>query len=488
MIKSITAFQLLHVKYFKLLVGIGSISLTACTHTIPTASTPPAQAPSPIVTPTPTVAISPVITPTPAVSPSPIGTKSAPASPIPTPFPIVTPTPTVAISPVITPTPKVSPSPIKTKSAPASPVPTASIIPPVAMPPTPNIPVQSGDYQVIDELKQPQFIAQSQQMFKFTNLPNTKVNFNPSDLLVVLASTRKYFISRVDKDPDLQREGILGTKGVTVTDVIKTLDFMMLSLQQDIKARRPIRLQDPKFLNTHFRTIAWQAFNPKITDEKRLRLTKYAVFTHPGSRTPTPEFNLGLYALKPGDDVDRVRLKYTKQDVLNNIYEPNGTEFGAAEPLAYLDRSGLESALMQGTILIKFTDGKSAFFNVDRNNNIPYVKGLDPTEQKRYWYFKPVNAIKGYGQTIGSKISLKPGVTFAGDILNIGLGKIVVTESSVAGKSALRMGIIADTGGAFLPNLHQLDFLAGVFDSKEDFAAYTSKLPEYTKAYILVKK
>jgi hypothetical protein len=143
---------------------------------------------------------------------------------------------------------------------------------------------------------------------------------------------------------------------------------------------------------------------------------------------------------------------------------------------------------MEGTVLIKFTDGTSGFFNVDRNNNIPYIKGLTPNDQKRYWYFKPVNAIKGYGGTIQTKISLKPGVTFAGDVLNIGLGRIVVTENSVNGRPKLRMGIIADTGGAFLPNLHQLDFLAGVFDSKEDFAEYTRKLPEYAKAYILVKR
>ena len=61
-------------------------------------------------------------------------------------------------------------------------------------------------------------------------------------------------------------------------------------------------------------------------------------------------------------------------------------------------------------------------------------------------------------------------------------------ENLVGGKPQLHMGIIADTGGAFLPNLHQLDFLAGVFGSKEEFAEYTRKLPEYTKAYILVKR
>ncbi len=345
-----------------------------------------------------------------------------------------------------------------------------------------------GDYQVIDELNQPQFMAQSHDILRAASLPHAKVNFNAADLSIVLKSTRKYFSNQLGSDPDLQREGILGTQGVKVTDILKILDFMVLTLQQDIKAKRAIRLQDPKFLNTNFRSIQWTAFNPTAVDEKRVRMTKYAVFTHSDSRTPSKEFNAGIYALKPGTNVDAIRLKYTKQDVLSNIYEPQGIEFGTVEPLAYLEREGLESALMEGTILVKFIDGTSRFFNVDRNNNIPFVKGLNPTEQKRYWYFKPVKAIKGYGQTIETKISLKPGVTFAGDVLSIGLGRIVVTENAIDGKPQLRMGIIADTGGAFLPNLHQLDFLAGVFDTKDNFAAYTRKLPEYTKAYILVKR
>jgi hypothetical protein len=421
------------VKYFRLLIGLGSIILTACSH------------------PTNTVSI----------------TTNEPI-------------------PIFAATPIFSPS-IATRSTPTPPSSTATT-PSVAPLPVPSVPVQIGDYQVIDELKQPQFMAQSRDVLRAASIPNSKVNFNAADLLIVLTSTRKYFNDRLDSDEDLQREGILGTQGVKVADIVRTLDFMVLTLRQDIKAKRSIRLQDSKFLNTNFRSIQWTAFNPTVKDEKRVRMTKYAVFTHLGSRTPTKEFNAGLYALKPDTDVEAIRLKYTKQDVLTNIYEPKGKEFGTVEPLAYLDREGLESALMEGTVLIKFTDGTSEFFNVDRNNNLPYIKGLKPSDQKRYWYFKPVNAIKGYGGTIQTKISLKPGVTFAGDVLNIGLGRIVVTENSVDGKLKLHMGIIADTGGAFLPNLHQLDFLAGVFGSKEEFAEYTRKLPEYTKAYILVKR
>jgi hypothetical protein len=435
----------LSVNYFRLLIGVGTIALTACTRTVPISSVPP-TAPVPIATPTSTATIPPLAIPTPAISIAP-----------------------VAVSPPLT-------NPLTTT------------VPSVLPLPDRAIPSQVGDYQVIDELKRPQFIAQSRDILKSSRLPNTQVKFNAADLLIVLKSTRKYFKNQLANDADLQREGILGTQGVKVTDIIKTLDFMVLTLQQDIKAKRSIRLQDPKFLNANFRTIQWTAFNPTATAEKRIRVTKYAVFTHSGSHTPTKEFNTGLYALKPDSDIEAIRLKYTKQDVLKNIYEPKGQEFGTVEPLAYLDREGLESALMEGTVLIKFNDGKSAFFNVDRHNNIPYIKGLNPIEQKRYWYFKPVTAIKGFGQTIETKISLKPGVTFAGDVLNIGLGRIVVTEHSIDGKPQLQMGIIADTGGAFLPNLHQLDFLAGVFDSKEDFNAYTRKLPEYTKAYILVKR
>ncbi|MFM7368083.1 MAG: hypothetical protein ACKO2Z_09830, partial [Sphaerospermopsis kisseleviana] len=180
--------------------------------------------------------------------------------------------------------------------------------------------------------------------------------------------------------------------------------------------------------------------------------------------------------------------KYTKQEVLSGIYEPGGKEYGKVEHLAYLTREGLEEALMQGTILINFTDGTKAFFNVDRNNGISYVRGLKATAQKRYWYFRQVDAIKGYGYKIDAKISIKPGVTFAGDVLNIGLGRVIMMEYNQGGSKRLQMGVIADTGGAFLPNLDQLDYLAGIFKNQTEFRQYIRKLPEYATAYILVKK
>ncbi|BBD57425.1 hypothetical protein NIES2109_01910 [Nostoc sp. HK-01] len=346
----------------------------------------------------------------------------------------------------------------------------------------------SVGYPVIDEWKNYKFSINGNQILSTAKLPTSKINFNQSDLLSTLVNTRQYFQDHAADDPDIQRKGLLGTQGVSVEDVLKTLDFMIVVLKEDIANNRPTRLQEPNFINKNFRVIKWNAYNKQNTSQKQLRITKYAVFTHQGSPTKTAKFNTPIYSLKDSSYKDKFYTKYTKQDVLSGIYEPGGKEFGKVQPLAYLTRDGLEEALLQGTILIKFTDGSQAFFNVDRNNGMSYIRGLKGTAQKRYWYFKKVDAIKGYGHKIDAKISIKPGVTFAGDVLNIGVGKIVVIENNQGGRKNLRMGVIADTGGAFLPNLYQLDFLAGIFQNRQEFGQYISQLPEYATAYFLVKK
>lgn len=340
-------------------------------------------------------------------------------------------------------------------------------------------------YSVINEWKKYQYSINPHQLLKSGKLPNRQINFNQADLLIVLKNTRQYFQKYSQEDPDIQRAGILLTQGITVKDILKTLDFMIVVLEEDITNNRTTRLQDANFINANFRVIKWSAHNPENPRRKQLRITKYAVFVHSGSRQKTSKYNTPIYAINEELSQNKFYTQYTKQDVLSGIYEPGGKEFGKVKPIAYLTRNGLESALMQGTILVNFTDGTKEFLNVDRNNEMSYIRGLKATAQKRYWYFKEVDAIKGYGYKIDAKISIKPGVTFAGDVLNIGLGKIIIIEDN---QKQLKMGVIADTGGAFLPNLYQLDFLAGTFASEKDFEQYIQKLPEYTNAYILVKK
>lgn len=343
-------------------------------------------------------------------------------------------------------------------------------------------------YPVIDEWKNFKFSVQGKQILSQGKLPTSNLSFNQADLLTVLTNTRKYYQDYSSENPDILRPGLLSTQGVTIEDVVRTLDFMITVLREDIANKRPTRLQNPDFINNNFRVIKWSAYNPSNTRQKQIRLTKYAVFTHSGSRTRTATFNTPIYSLKDDNIADKFYTRYTKQDVLSGIYEPGGKEHGRVKPLAYLTREGLEEALMQGTILINFPDGTKGFFNVDRNNGISYVRGLKATAQKRYWYFREVDGIKGYGHNIDAKISVKPGVTFAGDILNIGLGRVVVIEHNTGGRRNLQMGVIADTGGAFLPNLYQLDYLAGTFRNRPEFNRYIRQLPEYANAYFLVKK
>jgi hypothetical protein len=355
-----------------------------------------------------------------------------------------------------------------------------------------NINVRNNErstfYSVINEWQKYQYSVNSNQVLKIGKLPNNPINFNQADLLTVLTNTRQYFQKYSQEDPDIQRTGILVTQGVTVKDILKTLDFMIVVLEEDISNKRTTRLQNPNFINANFRVIKWSAHNPENPQQKQLRITKYAAFIHPGSRQKTSTYNTPIYAINEEVSQEKFYTQYTKQDVLSGIYEPGGKEFGKVKPIAYLTRSGLEAALMQGTVLVNFTDGTKEFLNVDRNNGMSYIRGLKATAQTRYWYFKEVDAIKGYGYKIDAKISIKPGVTFAGDVLNIGLGKIIVIEDNQSGQKRLKMGVIADTGGAFLPNLYQLDFLAGTFTSERAFEQYIQKLPEYTNAYILVKK
>lgn len=160
-------------------------------------------------------------------------------------------------------------------------------------------------YAVIDEAKKDQFNVTGEQIFSNSYLPNHQVDFNEADLLAVLTNVKTYFESHSHNDSTALREGILGTGGVTVQDIQDTLAFMINTLEQDIALQRPSRLKDPNFLNTHFQVVKWQPYNPQQPDQNQLRITKYAVFAHQGSRTKTAEFDTPIYQLKPEYAVDK---------------------------------------------------------------------------------------------------------------------------------------------------------------------------------------
>jgi hypothetical protein len=149
---------------------------------------------------------------------------------------------------------------------------------------------RSTFYSVINEWRKYQYSVNSNQVLKIGKLPNNPINFNQADLLTVLTNTRQYFQKYSQEDPDIQRTGILVTQGVTVKDILKTLDFMIVVLEEDISNKRTTRLQNPNFINANFRVIKWSAHNPENPQQKQLRITKYAAFIHPGSRQKTSTY------------------------------------------------------------------------------------------------------------------------------------------------------------------------------------------------------
>ncbi len=344
-------------------------------------------------------------------------------------------------------------------------------------------------YTAVDEFSKPKFALAGNTLFQEQSLPTANISVSEQKLLKVLVNTRAYFAKFAAEDPVVNRAGVLETQGVTVPKVLATLDYMVQVLKEDMAAGRTTRLRDPQFINQNFRVLRWSPYNPRDRQQtEKLRVTKYAVFIQAGSRQKTATFNTPLYALPESATTDLFYKQYTKQDVLSGIYEAGGKAAGKVQPLAYLTRAAFEEALMQGTVLVRFGGSSSAYFNVDRNNGIAYIKGLEPRDQKRYWYFRPVKSIKGYGNKIQNKIDIEPSVTFAGDVFNLGLGKIVVLDTGINGQKRLILGIVADTGGAFIPNLYQLDYLAGLFPNRQAFSQQTGYVPDFVKAYILVKK
>jgi membrane-bound lytic murein transglycosylase len=330
-------------------------------------------------------------------------------------------------------------------------------------------------------------------------LAGMRLETDPLKLAAVASSTLAYLDKHAQDDSEAVTPGILAGLGVTLPQVKATLAFIVQTVAEDQASKRPFRISQPAFLEQHFDFFNWQSdraaaasHKVKVSDS-RIRLTKYVVFEAAGSNIRTSNYNCALYAL-PQDEValsadqaekqksKLLRYRYTKQEVVAGALAKHHVS-----PLVWLNRQGLEDALMQGSLMVHMPDGTNRMFNVHRNNGIGYDRKIkDPRLQKRYWYFKEVAGIQGYGKD--DKIIVQPAVTVAGDVFNLGLGKLVALRYPLHGKTVMRLAILADTGGAFIPNLYQLDYLAGVFSSRESFRKGVQDLPEYALASVLVLK
>lgn len=337
-------------------------------------------------------------------------------------------------------------------------------------------------------------VAPAQFFSEQDHLATTHIITDPEKLAAVAQETIKW----LKKHPNAPIKGsLLEAYGISQADVLRTLTLIVQTVAEDKQTGQKSRLQDQAWLEQHFRLLAWSAdrtgaqSNKVNVPDQRLRITKYVVFEAQGQIKPSASHSCALYAV-PDEEINLsdseaenkkntlMRYRFTKQQVINGALKDK-----SVKPLVWLTRQGLEDALMQGSLLVKMPDGKARMFNVHRNNGIGYDRKIkDPRQQNRYWFFKEVEGILGYGKD--DKILVQPGVTFAGDVYNIGLGKLIAIRYPQSNGQVLRLGILADTGGAFVPNLYQLDYLAGIYPTRDAYQKGVAALPSFAQAFILI--
>jgi membrane-bound lytic murein transglycosylase len=350
---------------------------------------------------------------------------------------------------------------------------------------------------------------------KFFNLDKTPelgkmASFKASALCDVAGKTKHYF-TQFSADKFAVHSGTVFDESVTLARVEQTLKFICQIYREDVGANQQSRLHDENFLTKNFDFYRWvpdiataQKIAIKSTNVRKTNmlnaipndkifLTKYYTKLLTASAVKTPVYNQALYALpydeagltliEANNNLTIARNKYTRQEVIAGVLDDKKL----AKALIWLTEEALHDVLLQGTGVVD-VNGKRRYFNVHRNNGIAYDYAIGKREQARYWYFSEVPSIMGYGETLDSKIAITPQVSFAGNIAELGLGKLFMVSYQQADQQISRLGVLSDQGGAFDDNLFQLDLLADSYYGWEDYHQANKHLPDYAKAWLMLMK
>jgi hypothetical protein len=335
-------------------------------------------------------------------------------------------------------------------------------------------------------------------------------DFKASELCDVADKTKRY-LSEFSEDKFAVHAGTVFDSTVTLPRVKRTLNFICQTYREDVRAKRNSRLHDDMFLREHFNFYRWtpdvktaRAIALKSTNEVKSRmlntipedkifLTKYYTKLLTASEVETPVYNQALYALpydeqglglvEANNDLSLARHRYTRQQVIAGVLAKKML----AKPLIWLTEEALHDVLLQGTGVVE-VNGERRYFNVHRNNGIAYDYAIGKREQARYWYFSEVPSIMGYGETLDRKIAISPQVSFAGNVAELGLGKLFMVSYELAGEKIARLGVLSDQGGAFDNNLFQLDLLVDSYFGWQDYHQANKQLPDYAAAWLMLVK
>ncbi len=310
------------------------------------------------------------------------------------------------------------------------------------------------------------------------------ITTDPTALGAVAADTLTYLRAMQGSDP-AAGPGIFAEIGVTEARMEATL-----ALVAETAAHNPAALSDPTWLTSNFYVYAWtpDPADPRVAKWKlasgEIRLTRYLTTMAEGVRTPDATHTQALYA-DPGEPW---RSTYTRARIMAGAYV-TGPAADRATPLAWLAENDVHDAIMQGSAAVHFPDGTTHTYGVDVSNGIPYVAAHSGRAQDRYWYFKErPDGPRGWGPPGSPDIGLKAGVSVAGDVYNLGLGRLILLDYPEGSRTRLKLAVLADSGGAFQPNLCQLDWYGGAYPSHDALYAAWKDLPEHVHASVLVAK
>ncbi|PCJ57649.1 MAG: hypothetical protein COA79_15500 [Planctomycetota bacterium] len=327
---------------------------------------------------------------------------------------------------------------------------------------------------------------------------------------IVSTSCLNFF--KITKDIEATKIGdCFKGAGLSVQDIKDTLVYVNSIQEEDrvfIKSGKKFsdgrpweyRLSMFWFLKSHF-DIYKISGNKRSAKRKnvqlpegKMKITKYAFFEIPISRNYSKSNNTAIYALpewiNPKTGKKKYRLRYTKQDIYNGVYGKWGRAKGKAKALGYATRKNFENVMLQGTFVGRFSNGTRQIFGPSGTNEIPFNSRIKVSKQKRYIYYSIKDGFYGYGKTKEDKIKVQTGVTFAGNVKQFGIGKLLLMtyKDPKLGIPKARLGIIADTGSAFVDNNFQLDFLLGAYSSKKGFYSAANQIPEYCEIFLLIKR
>lgn len=333
------------------------------------------------------------------------------------------------------------------------------------------------------------------------------------DQLCEVAKGTEQYLSRSDGDSVARNNGLKMPAPLSLARVIETLHYICHLVEADQKTNSPSRMNDGAFLLENFEfyrwypdkksadTLAGKSTNKiktqllKSIPEDKILLTRYYVKKIRAKAKRDATYRHALYAAPydeqglSGIDIEKkkgqlTRFLFSRQDILSGAL----SEGKLAPELVWVDENTLHDALLQGTVIADL-NGETRFFNVDKHNGIEYDYAKGSKEQGRYWYFKEVDSVLGYGRKPFEKIKIHPQVTVAGNIRQMGLGKLfLITQQQQDQSKFSRIAILADEGGAFDNNFFQLDLLVGQYWGWDDYYSAHKHLHDYAEVWLMLKK